>query len=303
MQSSLSRRALLAGGTLLAGRALAADQPRAHKLKVAIFSKHLQFLQGDDLAAAAAALGFDGVDITVRKGGHVAPERVRQDLPPLVAAIRRHGLEVPMITAGIVDAETPHVEEILGAMSELGIRYYRWGGFTYNGKEPFPAQLERLKARSAKLAALNARHHVCAMYHTHSGADVGAPIWDLYVILKDLDPSAVGINYDVAHATIEGGLGGWIDSFRISQSLLRGIAVKDFIWARDARGDWQPRWTPLGEGMVRFPRFFAMVAESGFDGPLQVHFEYELGTENDQVYAAMKRDLARLRGYLAKADL
>ena len=87
MQSSLSRRALLAGGTLLAGRALAADQPRAHKLKVAIFSKHLQFLQGDELATAAAALGFDGVDITVRKGGHVA---ARARPPGSSAAGGRH---------------------------------------------------------------------------------------------------------------------------------------------------------------------------------------------------------------------
>lgn len=303
MQSSVSRRTLLAGGAFLAGRALAADQPPARKLKATIFSKHLQFLQGDSLATAAAEVGFDGIDITVRKGGHIAPERVRQDLPPLVAVIRRHGLEVPMITAEIVDAETPQAEEILEVMNGLGIRFYRWGGFTYNDKEPFPAQLERLKARSAKLAAMNARHHVCAMYHTHSGREVGAPIWDLYVMLKGLDPNAVGINYDIGHATIEGGLGGWIDSFRMTQSQVRGIAVKDFVWGRDARGEWQPQWVPLGEGMVRFPQFLSLVAESGFDGPLQVHFEYKLGPENDQVYAAMRRDLGRLRSYLAKAGL
>ena len=189
---SLSRRALLAGGSLLVGGALPADQPRGRRLKVAIFSKHLQFLQGDGLAAAAAKLGFDGIDITVRKGGHIEPERVRYDLPPLVASIRRHGLEVPMITAGIVDAETPHAEEMLRAMSDLGIHYYRWGGFTYHAREPFPAQLERLKERSAKLAALNARYQVCAMYHTHSGPEVGAPIWDLYMVLKDLDPNDGG---------------------------------------------------------------------------------------------------------------
>ena len=55
------------------------------------------------------------------------------------------------------------------------------------------------------------------MYHTHSGVGlVGAPIWDLHIIMKDLDPKLVGINYDVAHATIEGGLGGWIASYRVS---------------------------------------------------------------------------------------
>lgn len=316
MSPSLSRRALLsAGGAALANTLARADDQTtsASKLKVAIFSKHLQFLQGDALPVGAAAIGFDGIDITVRKGGHVAPERVAQDLPSLVASIRRHGLEVPMITADIVDADTPYAEDILRSMSELGIHRYRWGGFKYDDREPYPQQLGRLKTRIAKLAALNKRYNACAMYHTHSGKDqVGAPIWDLYVLLKDFDPNAVSINYDVGHATIEGGLGGWIDSFRICGPHLRGIAVKDFIWSKRANG-WQEQWVPLGEGMVRFPEFFSMMAASGFQGPLQLHFEYPLGGANsgkreitiprEEVYAAMKRDLARLRGYLAQARL
>ena len=39
------------------------------------------------------------------------------------------------------------MEEILGTMSELGIRYYRWGGFTTTASEPYAAQLERMKPR------------------------------------------------------------------------------------------------------------------------------------------------------------
>ena len=53
---SLSRRALLAGGALLLSRPAKAKA----KLKVSVFSKHLQFVQGEDLATAAAGLGFDG---------------------------------------------------------------------------------------------------------------------------------------------------------------------------------------------------------------------------------------------------
>ena len=42
------------------------------------------------------------------------------------------------------------------------------------------------------LAALNAEYKVCAMYHTHSGVDlVGAPVWDIFEILKSLDPAAI----------------------------------------------------------------------------------------------------------------
>lgn len=152
----------------------AADDKPAHKLKVAIFSKHLQFLAGEELAKAAADIGFDGIDITVRRGGHVDPGRVSQDLPPLVGIIRQHGLEVPMITADIVDTQTPFTEDILKTMAALGIRNYRWGGLRYVAGQPYAAQLEQMKPRIAKLAALNSRYQACAMYHTHSGTGVVA---------------------------------------------------------------------------------------------------------------------------------
>jgi sugar phosphate isomerase/epimerase len=284
------------------------------RLKVAIFSKHLQFLEGDELARVAAEIGFDGVDVTVRGGGHVEPVRAAEDLPPLVSQIRKHGLEVPMVTAGIVDATSPNARTVLRTLANLGIRYYRWGGFTYSDDQPFTAQLEDFHRRSAQLAALNAEYKVCAMYHTHSGVDlVGAPVWDIFQILKDLDPGAVAINYDVGHATVEGGLGGWIDSFRLAEPYLRGIAIKDFVWQKTPKGNWDATWVPLGKGMVRFPTFFSMLSKTAFDGPVQLHFEYPLGgadagkrqitIEQQQVFAAMHRDLQQLRGYLSDAGL
>jgi sugar phosphate isomerase/epimerase len=283
------------------------------RLSVAIFSKHLQFLQGAELARAAAEMGFDGIDLTVRVGGHVEPSRVTEDLPPLVTLVRQHQLEVPMVTTDIVDADTPHAGAVLKTISGLGIRYYRWGGFKYVADQPMAAQLAGFHKRSAALAVLNAEYKVCAMYHTHSGVDlVGAPVWDMVEILESLDPSVIGINYDVGHATVEGGLGGWIDSFRVAQPWIRGIAVKDFLWQKE-KGDYQPAWVPLGEGMVRFPEFFGRLAKTSFDGPLQLHFEYplfgadagsrQLTADSSQVFSAMRRDLRQLRSYLNTAGL
>jgi hypothetical protein len=55
------------------------------------------------------------------------------------------------------------------------------------------------------------------------------------------------------------------------------------------------------------------VARTAFEGPLQMHFEYPLGGANngtrtltipkEDVFAAMKKDLDRVRGMLAKAGL
>ena len=187
MTSAFTRRAALISSLGLF------RSPAIRRFKVAIFSKHLQFLEGAALAGAAADMGFDGIDITVRSGGHVQPERVSEDLPPLVAIIREHGLDVPMVTTDIVDAGTPHLRGVLKTLAELGIHYYRWGGFKYTASEPISTQIAAFHQRAAKLAVINAEYKVCAMYHTHSGVNlVGAPVWDIVEILKSLDPAAIG---------------------------------------------------------------------------------------------------------------
>lgn len=304
------RTAVLTGLSLLP----LAAAPVRRNLKIAVFSKHLQFLSGAELANAAADMGFNGIDLTVRAGGHVDPAHAADDLPPVVDIIRRHGLEVPMVTTDIVDATSPNARTVLKTLAKLGIRYYRWGGFQYRSGQPLARQFEAFHRRAAQLAVLNTEYKLCAIYHTHSGvALVGAPVWDIFHIISDLDPHAVAINYDVGHATVEGGLGGWIDSFRLAEDRIRGAAFKDFYWQKDSNGNWNPAWVPLGKGMVRFPIFASMLAKSEFDGPVQLHFEYPLGGAEagkrqlamgrEQVFSAMRSDLHQLRSYLSDAGL
>ncbi len=308
--SDFSRRQLLGMGVGLLASSGAALAAPSTGLKVSVFSKHLHFLQGAELVKATADLGFDGLDLTVRKGGHVAPESAATELPKLVALIRQGGLEVPMITSDIVDADSPNAEAILKTCAELGIPDYRWGGFKYDTNVPILEQLNSLRPRVAKLQALNQKYKVRAMYHTHSGiGQVGASFWDLRHLLQGFDPKAVAINFDIGHATIEGGYGGWINSFRVCEDYLAGIALKDFSWGKDKNGKWKALWQPIGQGMVQFPQFFGMMKKANFKGPLQVHYEYPLGGADtgkaqltgskDEVYAAMKRDLALVRKYMA----
>src|SRR5580765_3339715 len=91
--------------------------PSASGPPIVYFSKHLQWLDWEPMVAPAAELGFDGIDLTVRKGGHIQPERVKEDLPKVAKIVRKAGLEIPMITAGIVDANSPDAESIIRAAS------------------------------------------------------------------------------------------------------------------------------------------------------------------------------------------
>jgi sugar phosphate isomerase/epimerase len=297
----LSRRNFLAGAALAAAG--------AGKLKFSVFSKHFQWTDWRETAALAAEIGFDGVDLTVRNGGHVLPERVAEDLPRAVEIIRQAGLAVEMVTAGIVDVQSPHAETILKTVKGLGIRYYRWGGFRYAEKRGIAEQLAEFEPRARDLAAMNKQYGVCAMYHTHSGAgQTGASIWDIWYILRQLDHRAIGINYDVGHATVEGGLGGWLHTTRLAAPMMRGVALKDFKWGKNQKGDWTPQWCAPGQGMVNFRRFFGMLREFGFHGPLQVHYEYpevgsahtggKLDIEKTKFLAILRRDLGFYREQL-----
>ena len=319
----------------MSGVALRADTDEARKqaarrLKISVFSKHFQWTSWEETATLAAEIGFDGVDLTVRDAGHVLPERVESDLPKAVEVIRKAGIEVPMITTGIIDPRSPHAEAILKTASSLNIRHYRWGGLTYNAVKSIDDQLNDMRPRVKDLWALSKEHNVCGMYHTHSGPGlVGAPIWDVWLLFRDLNPQWIGANYDIGHATVEGGYGGWIASARLLKDHMRGIALKDFKWAKSAeghtyndpfgksvgiKGEWAPDWCAPGEGMVNFSGFFAMVKSSGFAGPIQLHFEYPgLGGANDggkvlsitksAFTAIMRRDLGYIKRLMRDAQL
>lgn len=304
--NAVNRRAFLAA----MGAGVAAAAPG--RMEFCVFSKHLQFLNWGEMAAAAKEVGFDGVDLTVRKGGHVVPERVADDLPKAAEAIRAAGSKLTMITTDIADMTTPHAEPVLRAAAKLGLTHYRWDGYKYKDGVGLPEQLNALIPRVKELAAFNKQLGLCAMYHTHSGPGrVGASQWDLWMLLRDVDRRYISYNFDIAHATIEGGLGGWLHSTRLALPHMGGIALKDFLWGRGANGKWRVDWCPIGEGMVQTVEFLRMAKAGGFSGPVQVHYEYDLGGADKgatkitiskaQVLAAMKKDLVKLRAAATQA--
>jgi sugar phosphate isomerase/epimerase len=312
---AISRRELLAAAAAATTVRTASAASNDRRFTICAFSKHFQWTDVKGASETMRDLGYEGVDLTVRTAGHVLPERVQDDLPKAADVITKTGMKLTMITTDIVDPKTPHAESVLKTMAALRLKNYRWGGFRYDLKRSIPDQLAEFKERVKDLAAMNKQYGVTAMYHTHSGVgQVGASMWDLYLLLKDFDTDAVSANYDIGHATVEGGFGGWIHSSRLLLPYTRGIAVKDFKWVKNEKGAWIPGWCALGDGMVNFKQFFPMMKAAGFAGPLQLHMEYpELGTAangktessvpKDKLLAMMRRDITRLKDLLRDANL
>ena len=93
--------------SLAAGSALALGASRLYSqdkpaLKLGVFSKHLQWLNYEDAADVVAEIGWDGIECPVRPGGHVLPERVEDDLPKMVEALRKRNLEMLLMTTNML---------------------------------------------------------------------------------------------------------------------------------------------------------------------------------------------------------
>jgi L-ribulose-5-phosphate 3-epimerase len=261
-------------------------------LKVGIVSRHLQWTSLEDAIDLAKAAGYDAIEWNVRTGGHVAPDRVEQDLPRAIELTRKAGLAVPMITTSIQDSSSPHTEAILRTAHALGVRFYRGGlYFRYDYAKPLGPQIEALRPRIATLVPLNQKYEMTWAYHTHSGlGNIGGNVWDIWSAIKDFDPAFIGLNYDTAHTTIRGG-NGWGDAARVAMSHIRCLAIKDARWERGADGRWTYDYVPLGEGLVDLKARFQLLRSAGFNGPVNIHFEHHdlLGTDVGTWKLAMPR--------------
>jgi sugar phosphate isomerase/epimerase len=305
MKTKLSRRKFVAttgaaaawvagGGLAAAAESSKGVKNREHK--ICAFEKPLQGLSYDELADFLAELGFNGVEATVRAGGHVLPEHAEEDLPRMVRALNKRGIEMTVLTSDINSVSSPHADRVLRIAAKLGVKRYRMLWYRYDLKKPVAAQLEEIRPKLSELAAMNRKLGVTALYQNHSGAQyVGSALWDSYSLIKEFDPKEIGLAYDIHHATVEGGLN-WPVQFNLVRSHIQTVYVKDFVWDNRKVKD-----VPLGQGKVD-PAFFTLLKQSDFDGPISMHVEYlESGHDRKELADAFKKDFGTLKSWLDQA--
>ena len=305
LDSSATRRDFLraAGAGLVAtgllNTAIAADSnPNSQRQNaICVFTKPFNSLTFDELADRIAELGFDGIEAPIRPGGHIEPEAVPDELPKLVEALKKRGLEITVMTSDVNDPNDPVNERVLRTAASLGVRRYRMRYFKYDMKKPILQQLANWRPQVRELAALNAELGITAVYQNHAGRNYcGAPLWDLQRLLDGVSVEHIGVAFDIRHATVEGTMS-WPVSFQMLRPHVDTVYVKDFRW-----NGVKPENVPLGEGNIS-AEFFKLLAASDFKGPISLHEEYldhrkpELVPEH---LSAIKRDFATLETMLGR---
>ena len=290
------------GGALLAGSgtASAAEHSLADN-HLCVFNKPLQHMDYAEQAELAAEIGFDGVEATVRKGGHVEPERVEEDLPKQIEALKKSGLEMTMMTTDITSAETEVHQRVMKTASALGVKMFRMGGIKLAANRAIPEQIEEIRGTMKRLVDFCEPLGLQPLVQNHAGAArFGAGIWDVHSVLEGIDPKRAGVAFDIRHATVEGGQS-WPTEFQLIRPRIGVVYCKDFVWEKPGA---RPKNVPLGTGRVEYPKFLGLLKKSDYRSPICVAMEYTDHRDSKLLQdsiAAIRHDREVLVEWLEKA--
>ncbi len=277
-------------------------------MELVMFSKMLQEFDVDEAGDIIQDLGFEGVDLTVRPGGHVEPSRVAEDLEPAVELLRDKGLSVPMLTTAIETAQDPTAEPIFEAAAACGVERLKLG---YWQVQEFGSMREKIAAAGEALEGINAlaqKYGVSANIHVHSGDFLSALSPVVWMLIEPYDPACIGAYPDLCHMGLEGGRSGWKQGLDLLGDRINMVGVKNagLFPQKDAEGNtrWQGQLLPVSQGLTPFPQAFSYLKQLGFDGPCSFHSEYQGGFSfkdmtTEELIQQTREDLAYVRGVLA----
>jgi sugar phosphate isomerase/epimerase len=317
----ISRAALTAAvaglaGTSLRGAAESATAPAAAKTakphyEIGLLEKW--FFDGgnggplkytpDQMAQTLDEIGLD-LELTLRRQGHITPEKAPDELPVMAAALAKKNRKILWVAMDTVRPDEPHWEKALRVARQLGIPQYRHRGFQYARGKPLKEQIANFHSMAKEFAAANKEIGIQAVYQTHAGAQMaGSGAWDLDLILGDIDPKYFGVAFDTQHIMVEQGLA-WPNAVQLLAPRTVALCVKSFKWEGDNKVE-----VPLGEGRVKKAIVDQVVAAHGGPLPICIHNEYWNGGKLEPVpfaargpiVAAFRHDAQVLREWLGIA--
>ena len=245
-----------------------------------LFTDNLADLEIDQVCKEAALAGFDGIDLTVRPGGHVLPKNVENGLSEARATADRHNMSIPMASTAITDVDSPYAEDVVASCAHYGINRIKLGYWKYKPFGTIKAQIDSAKTKLERILKLSKRYGVLPCVHVHSGDVLANGGAILYLILEGFSPDDVGAYVDPMHMTVEGGLFGWEMGLDLLSPWVALVGVKNFRWqetGRNAEGqmEFRTQYVPLADGQANLPRFVKRLREIKYDGVVSLHSEYK----------------------------
>jgi sugar phosphate isomerase/epimerase len=268
--------------------------------QVCVYSGCLAKIPYSQLSFIVREMGYDGIDLTVMKGGHVDPSLYMVDLDRAFQTFQDAGMDVPMVTTGFTSPSQPYAYAIFYVSAQLGARFCRLGAWPPAAASDPTGQNAAIRAVMlrndlAQFATTGIRCNILPLLANHAGSYPGRSIPEVNAMLTSVDRAAFGYCFDPAQAVIESrSVSAWETALQAALPRLAAIALSDVTLSE---ADPNPRLCPMGEGVIDWKKFFAILAAAHFHGPVSMHMDYETHSEVN----AMKKDLAFARAGIEEA--
>ena len=310
---SLNRREFLARAGLLtaaaagltASSASAANAPAPARYDIGILEKW--FFDGgnggplkytpEQMAITLDEIGLD-LELTLRKEGHITPEKAPDELPAMIAALAKKKRRILWVALDTVRPDEPHWEKAVRVAQQLGVPQYRHRGFRYERGKPLKAQIANFNSMAKEFAAANKAIGIQAVYQIHAGASMaGSAAWDLDMILDGIDPKHFGVAFDAQHVMVEA-TQAWPNAVQLLAPRTVALCVKSFKFEGDRQIE-----VPLGEGRVKKAIVDQVLAAHGGPLPICIHNEHSNLApvpfeQRAAIVEAFRADARVLKGWL-----
>lgn len=289
--------ASLASSPLL--KAEGKPEPEAKDWPLVAFEKPIQTLPYDRMGEILAEMGMNGIEATIRPGGHIEPREAEEKVPQMVADLAKNDQKAHLVATRISEI-TPENEKFLLTLKENGITTYRSDYYRYDYKRELLPQVKEFAVKAKEIAAFNKENGLQAIYQFHSGYKLlGGLSWDLALLLEEIDPQHFGVGMDLRHFRTDSGLS-WKVSVELMRKHIQALYVKDAVWSGE-RSD-KLKSVPLDTGFVN-KEVFDLVRKDLSPMPISLHMEWGLKPiyPADRVMEAVEnitRDAKTLQGWM-----
>ena len=271
-------------------------------MQFVLFTDNLSELKIPDVCAEVKRVGFDGLDLTLRPGGHVPPENAEMGLSEAKRVADAAGLSIPMASTAVTGTDSPHAEQVFASAAHYGVRRLKLGYVKYEPFGTLAKQIDDAHARLERVIKLGEKYNVLPCVHVHSGANIPNHGTLLYMLLRDFKPGRIGAYVDLMHMSVEGGLSGWEMGLDLLGPWVALVGIKNYRWVERGRDDkgqatWATQYVPIQDGQAPLPQFVERLKQIKYDGIVSFHSEYhELKTP--ALLEQSRKDLAYFKTLL-----
>ncbi len=243
---------------------LLAEPAKPKRPLVCVLSSALTGVGYAEISEIVKQLGFDGVDVTMMRGGMVEPSLAPVDEVRALESIHGAGLAAPIVTSALRSAGDPWSRTLLALAGRTGVGLCKVG-LDRSG------MASGLRREAAGLANMGREYRIAVLVQAGAGGDMSRmlSLSDARVVLAGADPAWSGL---CLHADVFAAGSLVTDTeLRDALPLVKAVTLADHTVGGEPK--------PLGQGLVDFDKLFTFLGRADFAGPVTVDRTYRTNDE------------------------